>query len=108
MRRCTNDQYQVSMRDVSLRCCSTHDVHRYHIINASVRNINPFHTRVSIYDLRCSGRMNGNQDLSDNNYIPDEDFRLIESLYIQEQKQKREEAEYLLNYLWRKTYEKIL
>ena len=45
--------------------------------------------------------MSGNQDPPDHFYMPDEDFRLIESLYIQERKQQRAEAEYLLNHAWR-------
>ena len=46
--------------------------------------------------------MNGNQDPPDHYPLTDKDLRLLESLYIQEQKQQRAEAEYLLNHLWRK------
>jgi hypothetical protein len=44
--------------------------------------------------------MSGIQEPPDNYYLPDEDFRLMESLYIQTRKQERAEAEYLLNHAY--------
>jgi hypothetical protein len=47
--------------------------------------------------------MSGYQHEPPEYYMPDEDFQLMESLYIQTLKQERKEAEYLLNNLKEKT-----